>query len=231
MSRPAFFVAFEGCDAVGKATQSERLLQRLCAQAEAEKQPLPRLFSFPRYDTLVGQAIRRHLRREIYMAATPCPDSPSRCDDALAFECLALANKIEASVEIRSALATSQSVIADRWWPSAFAYGGSDGSSDGISDEWLLGIYAGACLPEPDLYFLLDLPAELAFKRAVRRAVEMRRALDRYETLRKQKHVRDRYLALAERFGWTVIDGSRSPDEIEEDVFARVRKRFHLDRE
>lgn len=215
------FVVFEGTDAVGKATQSKRLAEVLAQRAERRKTPAPLLLSFPRYETEVGRAILRHLHKDIMMAEERGRDSSdirvdgdpywARCrEDALAFQCLMLADKVDASGQIVNELGRGGDVIADRWWPSAYAYGGSDG----LSDEWLVRVHG--TLPKPDLMLFLDLPVETAIERAMKRAEDKGKKLDRYETTERQVVIRSRYLALIEQAPavWQKIDAVGTKDEV-----------------
>jgi len=61
-------VAFEGGDAVGKATQTKMLAERFGA----------RLFSFPNYHTETGRAILGHLKDEWACSViNPVNDAPT----------------------------------------------------------------------------------------------------------------------------------------------------------
>jgi thymidylate kinase len=220
------FIVLEGCDAVGKNTQSERLAKALQWKHDGEEKVPPWVVSFPRYDTDLGRAMLRHLRKEIMLTHERGRDSSDiRIDgdpvferapeDALAFQCFMLADKVDASPKILNQLGYGGDVIADRWWPSAYAYGGSDG----LPDEWLLNVHK--ILP---VVILLDLPVEIALSRAEKRAAETGKKVDRYETIEKQTRIRKRYhelLLMAEREHderWRLVDAQGS----KEDVAARV---------
>lgn len=188
-------IAFEGLDAAGKATQSRLLFDRLRREGRDVA-----IFSFPRYDTPVGTALKEVLTaKDINLG-----------DSAVAhtIQSLMTVDKIDAYREMRFSGLDGRIVICDRWTPSALCYG----QADGLSRAWLDSIQRS--LPEADVCFLLDLPTEQAF----RRRPDMR---DRYERDRlKQGVIRANYHALWAEKGWDVIDGSGTEDE----VAARVWK-------
>jgi len=149
------FIAIEGCDGVGKQTQTERLRQACKARGLN-----PKVYSFPRYETELGALMSAHLRGNVALQIT---GSTFTCDVArankLMFQCLATADKYTAAQEIRQDLVEGRTVIVDRWWQSAYAYG----ISDGIDPVWLLQLSAN--LPQADFNFLLETPYEIVRKR------------------------------------------------------------------
>lgn len=169
-------IVIEGLDASGKATQARLLAERLDAQ----------LFSFHRYDTPVGGAIKAHLHNEWQARVDPrggIIDAVSQYD-ALAFQGLALMDKCLAAVEIRRLISRDQVVVCDRYWQSAYAYGGADG----LDKEMLVAMHA--VLPQGDLNLLLDVPLDMTIERQVARGLPR----DRYEQdVQKLHQVRENY--------------------------------------
>lgn len=199
------FCILDGLDASGKATQSKRLAEFIDA----------RLISFPTYNTekssVVGPVITDHLKGG-WMAFknTDAGGVHSLNLDALVFQCVMSVNKYELAGEIEDVLAAGRSVVCDRYWPSAYAYGGADG----LDPAWLRQIHRS--LPKPDICFLLDVDYETSLARRPDRR-------DRYERLGKAFYgkVRSLYRALwlEEASGhtttrWVVIDGSKSEDDV-----------------
>jgi thymidylate kinase len=226
-------VAFEGGDAVGKNTMTKRLAQEL----GREKKTL--LLSFPRYETRVGQAIRRHLIGETSLRNHHIIDSSdteidglSRWDlshdDPLVFQCMMVADKYHAAPLIKYSKIQGTTVILDRWWQAASVYG----ASEGLDEKWLFDVQAE--LPRADLNILLDLPVEVALERRP----EMR---DRYEKdIPKRRDIRERYLNLWHEYQghtknavlsstikshgqWEIIDANKTPELVYQNVLAVVR--------
>jgi len=206
-------VVFEGADAVGKNTMSTRFHTWLGDNTSygAFK------FSFPDYSTETGKAILRHLKKDIMVLEGPYDKrdwSEPAPEDALMFQSLMIANHLEKQKLIRSHLDAGFHVVVDRYWYSGYAYG----TSDGLSDQWLLDVCD--VFRKPDFNILLDLPPEIA----AQRRPQFR---DRYEVDReKQKFVRHRYLdlwlATADPMAWPIINASASQDE----VFNNITDRF-----
>lgn len=224
-------IALEGQDAAGKNTQAESLAAAL------RKLGYPvSLYSFPRYETDVGRAIRRHLHGDTSLVVTKrqesehgkhcvsrtslaqsydelatlcnCPPLTSS-DDPLAFQSLMLADKCDASAEMRRDLARGAFVVCDRWTASSLAYG----ASDGLDHGWLERVHAG--LPQADVTFYLKVSEKIAHER--------RPALrDRYEKDRdKQVVVARNYEELAStKPGWFVIDGSCTKEDVGHAIWA-----------
>lgn len=196
------FIVVEGSDAVGKNTLTESLLTLVRTGRRATK------VSFPRYDTPVGRLIRDHLMERIFLDGTAGAGiSVSELDlaSSLMFQCLMLADKVDAASLIKRALDAGDVVIADRYWPSAYVYG----KVEGLDADWLLRTHE--LLPEADVNILLDLPQEEALKR--RPKMRDRNERDR----EKMAAVRQGYLDLwvtqdPER--WYVVDAKQQPEVV-----------------
>lgn len=241
------FIVIEGGDACGKNTQSKRLHERLVAWLHNE-QPLvagatvadrelatlmlpgPLHMSFPRYDTPLGKAILRHLKGYVMLAEEHVRDSSDHeidgtsyhvraPEDALAFQCMMIADKYAAADKIELQLASGGHVVSDRWWQSGLIYG----SSDGLDAQWLLDVYTS--LPLADLNILIDVPVEIAMARR-----EVPR--DRYEESKaKREDIRSRYLDLWNRCSafevplakkWVIVNGTMTPDQVEAEILSHV---------
>jgi dTMP kinase len=207
-------IVFEGADAVGKNSMSTRLAEEISKAGRSSRR-----ISFPRYETPLGRAILAHLKEHVYLAddrSVGQGEVPPRApEDALMFQCMMVADKYHAASEISKLLRDGVEVVCDRYWQSAYAFGGSDG----LDEQWLLDIHE--MMPKPDLNILLALSPEEALKRRP----QLR---DRYEKDEgTQIRVRENYLKLWEREekrstiqNWRVVDASRSKDEVFADVLA-----------
>jgi len=212
-------ICFEGIDGCGKSSQARFLADRLRA----------RFWKFPNNETITGKLLYAHLEghaklewqiplsadgslekgdvqavldaRARYMAAVPQAD-------ALMFQALQLANRMECAGEIFEAAAKG-SVVFDRYWPSGFAYG----RADGLDGAYLEKLHAW--LPQPDLFLLLDIDLEDSMERRPARR-------DRYEKdgekLRQvTKFYRELWAAKAAgqpTRRWRIIDGRQSVAEV-----------------
>lgn len=253
---PGKFIVIEGGDACGKNTQSKRLYERLVthlqnAQPVVEgasasdrelatlRLPEPLHLSFPQYNTTLGKAILRHLKGYLMLAEEHVRDSSDHTidgtsyhvrasEDALAFQCMMVADKYAAADEIELKLATGGHVVLDRWWQSGLIYG----SSDGLDPQWLLDVYTS--LPLADLNVLIDVPVEVAMARR-----EVPR--DRYEVSKvKREDIRARYIDLWNRCSgfetvlakkWVIVDGTKTPDEVEAEINNHVERLLASDNE
>jgi dTMP kinase len=195
-------ISIEGLDSSGKNTQAARLAKRLDAA----------LFSFPRYDTPLGDAIKRILTESVGLLhlnsiGTLTMDSA----EPLVLQACMLADKYDAASSIRTILKT-RSVVCDRWIPSSYCYGKADGL-DGARLERM-----HSSLPEADINIFLDVSPE----EALRRRPEAR---DRYERDReKQVAVRANYKELwrrnvpdtvGGRMKWVEVNGEGTVEEVE----------------
>lgn len=220
-------IAIEGCDAAGKHTQAARLARRLDAG----------VLAFPDYATPTGHLIEGHLKR--YWSAQPDESREAvesvgmvtgmdgqliRIGDvdalnALVFQALQLANRMEHAVTIEKARAMENHLVLDRYWPSGWVYG----SADGLDGDWLLKIHEH--LPQPDLFILLDIPPEHS---AVRRP-ERRDRLEEQAGLMERVGVLYRQLwrHMAEEHGqlrWAVVDGIGLEAEVEGRIWQAVER-------
>jgi dTMP kinase len=211
-------VVIEGCDAVGKQTQSKLLTEALHPA---------KLCSFPRYDTPLGALIKEHLMghralrevRHVLHKGGKTVETQTRAvrpvETASLFQCLATIDKYDAANDIRTDLAAGMHVVCDRYTQSALAYG----LADGLDEAWLRRIQSS--LPEPDLNLFIDVSEE----EALRRRPQLR---DRYEQDRaKQRKVRTIYASLWSTGGpgrWEVIDGHGSVEEVHGAIMRAVAR-------
>lgn len=212
-------VAIEGCDAAGKHTHSERLATRLSAS----------LFSFPDYNTEIGELINRHLHAEWVTRETVQTDDQSTYTvqhnphlDALVFQSVQTANKYEIAPEIVEARRKGP-VILDRYWPSAVAYGGVDG----IDPQWLIRVHL--MLPQPDIFILLDIDLEHSIARRPERR-------DRYERdhegmtkrIEAYRQLWDRMSSFRDWLGrapqWGIVDARADTDTVADRIWAEVQR-------
>jgi dTMP kinase len=209
------FITFEGSEGCGKTTQFDRLARRLEATAARPVAP----FREPG-GTALGEEIRRLLKWT----------SPGWSVVPEAELLLFAASRAQLVREaIAPALARGELVLCDRFLDSTTVYQGvarrlRAGDVDAINR-----FAAGE--REPDITFLLDLPAEIAMARACARGRSADEPTDRLEEESPlfYERVRTGYLALAELYPqrMIVIDASLPIDEIERLIWDHLTSRFH----
>ncbi len=127
---------------------------------------------------------------------------------------LYVANRYEWRTEIERRRSDGEILICDRYLASSVAYG----EAQGLDGAWLLEIQRH--LPQPDVTFLLDIAPEVSAKRKIADR-------DRYERdLALLGRVRDSYVRLAAKDGWTRLSADRDRAEVAADVWAVVERRL-----
>lgn len=204
----SLFVAFEGIDACGKATQSKMLADALKAE----------LYSFPNYDSPMGRLIKQHLH-EKWDASPTDPNTTMDYNyiDAMVFQAVQVANRLEVAPQLAKFLELGISVVADRYAISGEVYGGVDGLDPAYMER------LQAFLPQPNIYFLLDIPVDLSFQRRPDRGG------DRYEENRaKLEDVALRYRTIftqrmCSETKFIILDGTKNIDTIHNQVLDILR--------
>lgn len=188
------FISFEGIDGSGKSTQARALAEALRARGEdvvLTREP-------------GGSAGAEEIRALVLQGD---PDRWSPETEILLFTA---ARRDHLEKTIRPALARGATVITDRFADSTRIYQGVTRGDLAATVDQLHALMIGV---EPDLTFLIDLPAEEGLARAQTRAgVEMR-----FEDmgLDMQTRMRAGFLDLAARHArFRVIDGRGSASEV-----------------
>lgn len=175
-------IGIEGLDAAGKRTQTSLLAGWL-----RKKGVDAGVASFPDYSTSIGREIQGFLRG-------------GRDYPAEVRHILFAANRWENKGKLQAMLDKHRAVLVNRYTESNLAYG----IANGLSLDWLQNLEAG--LPKTDLVLVLDAPPSTLYGRRVS-------TKDRYErSADVQEKARDAYEELAGRFGWRMIDASKSID-------------------
>lgn len=206
------FVTFEGSEGCGKSTQVKRLATRL------EKLGVRILLTREPGGTPIGEHIR-HLLQFAPEGKTMRPET-----EVLLFE--ASRSQLVREV-IEPALQAGVFVMSDRFADSTTVYQGAARRLDAAAVERLNAFAIGDC--RPDLTVVLDVERTLARERLLRRVRKVT-APDRMEQEPDEfyERVRAAYRELAEQQPDRVelIDGSGSPDDIEERIWESVQRRF-----
>jgi dTMP kinase len=199
------FITFEGIEGCGKSTQARRLARRLRLRG------IPSVLTLEPGGTAIGATIRHILL-----------SSQNRHLSGLTELLLYAADRAQHVEEvIGPALKAAKWVISDRFMDATVAYQGYARGQD-MPFIQLLNERATGGL-RPDRTFLLDCPVEIGLVRALKRERESQhQGQDRFEQEKKAFHdaVRQGYLTLASREPdrIVVMDGTRTPDDLEEHV-------------
>jgi dTMP kinase len=199
------FITFEGIEGCGKSTQARRLARRL------QLGGIPAVLTLEPGGTAIGATIRNILL-----------SSQNRQLSSLTELLLYAADRAQHVEQvIEPALKAGKWVISDRFMDATVVYQGYGRGQD-MPFIHLLNEKATSGL-RPDRTFLLDCPVEIGLARAMKREKESAlQGQDRFEQEKRPFHeaVRQGYLTLASREPdrIVVMDGTRSPDDLEEQV-------------
>ena len=202
------FITFEGSEGCGKTTQVQRLAARL------ERLGISYLVTREPGGTPIGETIRELLQFAPHNSAMT-PET-----ELLLFE--ASRSQLVGEV-IKPALERGLCVIADRFFDSTSVYQGAARKLDHEIVERLNTFVAGDCVQ--DITFVLDVDAATAASR-----MQKPRKADRMEQQPADfyERVREAYRELAKRDPNRVvlIDGSRTADQIENEIWEMLCSRF-----
>jgi dTMP kinase len=205
------FITFEGSEGSGKTTQVQRLAARF------ERLRLPHLVTREPGGTPIGESIRELLQFAPHNS-TMTPET-----ELLLFE--ASRSQLVREV-IEPALERGMCVIADRFFDSTTVYQGAARKLDREMIARLNALAVGDCIP--DITFVLDVDAATAESRMQ----HQQRKADRMEQQPAEFYMRVRegyrQLAAQEAGRIVLIDGSRDPDAIENEIWEKLCARFPL---
>ena len=203
------FITFEGSEGCGKSTQVKRLAARLDAAG------VPFLVTREPGGTAISETIRE-LLQFAPQSAVMTPEA-----EVLLFE----ASRAQLVRELIRPTVESKCVIADRFFDSTTVYQGVARKLDQQMVQQLNAFAVGDCIP--DITFVLDVDLETARARMIgpRRPDRMEqqsddfyeRVIDGYRTLAKNEPKRV-----------TLIDGRRSADAIESEIWQMLSTRFPM---
>jgi dTMP kinase len=203
------FITFEGIEGCGKTTQIKRLAARLGGCG------IEFISTLEPGGTRIGQDIRRMLL-----------DSKNGNLSPLAELILYAADRAQHIEEIvKPALEQGKWVICDRFFDATVAYQGAGRGLDMSLIKTLNDLVTKGI--KPDITLLLDCPPETGIGRALKRNDLLGHdGQDRFEREKMEFHkkVRSGYLDISRhepRF--SIIDASRSEDEVEENIFKVIR--------
>lgn len=182
-------IVIEGIDASGKNTQTRLLAKNL---------PNATRMSFPNYESPSGKLILANLKEGV--------------KDPLVHQALMLYNKCATLGTIGNMLTLGISVVLDRYWQSAYAYG----AAEGMDKQEMIDIHR--CMPQAKANIFLDIPVSLVKERRPN-------ARDKNETdLVKLNAARENYLELWDKMSreseeyWAVVDGTASIAQVTQEI-------------
>lgn len=181
-------VSIEGIDGCGKSTHA-KLLARWLRERGYKVVVTDEPTNGP-----IGRIIKRILRGELRVPVAA---------EALLFAADRLhhMNKL-----IVPAMRAGKIVITERYTYSSLAYQ----SARGLNLQWIAKINDKAL--KPDLEILIDVPAEVGFRR-----IRGARELDTFEKdLKLQRRVRRNYLGVCRKDGAKILNGGRPVQEVQE---------------
>jgi dTMP kinase len=160
------------------------------------------ILDFPDYTTPIGMEIKAFLEGK--------RDYPSEVKHLL-FS----ANRWEKKKEIESMLENGTIIIINRYWQSNLIYG----VANGMDIKWLLLLDKG--LPKEDVVLLILVNPSISAKRAERQ--------DTFEsdTLLATNAYKN-YLKFAKQYQWKVIDGSKSKEQVHQEIMKIIRKELKV---
>lgn len=160
------------------------------------------VIDFPDYTTPIGMEIRAFL-------------DGKRDYPAEAKHLLFSANRWEKKKEIESMVENGTIVVMNRYWQSNLIYG----AANSMDTNWLLRIDKG--LPKEDLVIVILVNPGISTKRA--------ETLDTFESNPQlASKAYKNYLKFAKQFKWKVIDGSKSKDQVHQEVMKIIRKELKV---
>jgi dTMP kinase len=202
------FITFEGSEGCGKTTQVQKLAERLARSG------VTHLVTREPGGTPIGETIRELLQF--------APHNSSMTPETELFLFEASRSQLVREI-IKPALERGMCVIADRFFDSTTVYQGAARTLDRELIERLNTFAVGDCIP--DVTFVLDVNAATAKSR-----MQGPRKTDRMEQQPAEfyERVREGYRALAKREPSRVVltDGSRTADEIENEIWKILASRF-----
>jgi thymidylate kinase len=195
-------VLLTGLDGTGKSTQALRL------EAEARDRGIAATYLWGRWEPLLLKPLMRLARARRSAAASVQETDPARGAKQRIFKsrfrrtlwryAAAADYLLRAGPRVARAYVGAEMVILDRYYHDALVDMGANFGTAPPEPPWPMRLF-----PRPQRGILLDMDEEGIVRRDP--------AAASLEYLRRRRPL---YLALAERLRWTVVDGSRSVDDV-----------------
>jgi dTMP kinase len=160
------------------------------------------ILDFPDYTTPIGIEIKAFLEGK--------RDYPPEVKHLL-FS----ANRWEKKKDIESMLENGTIIVMNRYWQSNLVYG----VANGMDVNWLLRLDKG--LPKENIVFVILVNPSISAKRA-----EMQDAFESDPQLAAKAY--ENYLKFAKQFRWRIIDGSKSKEQVHQEIMKIIRKELKV---
>ena len=160
------------------------------------------ILDFPDYTTPIGMEIRAFLDGK--------RDYPPEVKHLL-FS----ANRWEKKKEIESMLENGTIIIMNRYWESNLVYG----VANGVDANWLLRLDKG--LPKENIILVILVNPSMSVKRA-----ETQDAFESNPQLAAKAY--ENYLKFAKQFRWKIIDGSKSKEQVHQEIMKIIGKELKV---
>lgn len=160
------------------------------------------ILDFPDYTTPIGMEIKAFLEgKRDYLPEVK--------------HLLFSANRWEKKKEIESMLENGTIIVMNRYWQSNLVYG----VANGMDINWLLRLDKG--LPKDDIVLVILVNPNISAKRA-----EMQDAFESDPQLAAKAY--KNYLKYAKQYRWKVIDGSKSKEQVHQEITKIIRKELKV---
>jgi dTMP kinase len=160
------------------------------------------ILDFPDYTTPIGMEIKAFLEgKRDYLPEVK--------------HLLFSANRWEKKKEIESMLENGTIIVMNRYWQSNLVYG----VANGMDINWLLRLDKG--LPKEDIVLVMLVNPNISAKRA-----EMQDAFESDPQLAAKAY--KNYLKFAKQYRWKVIDGSKSKEQVHQEITKIIRKELKV---
>jgi dTMP kinase len=191
-------IVLEGTDKSGKTSQSRMLAEALKASGKVCV-----ILDFPDYTTPIGMEIKAFLerKRDYYTPEVK--------------HLLFSANRWEKKKEIESMLENGTIVIMNRYWQSNLVYG----VANRMDANWLIRLDRG--LPKENIVLMILVKPTISARRA-----EMQDAFESDRQLAVKAY--ENYLKFAKQFRWRIIDGSKSKEQVHQEIIKIIRKELKV---
>jgi dTMP kinase len=160
------------------------------------------ILDFPDYTTPIGMEIKAFLEgKRDYLPEVK--------------HLLFSANRWEKKKEIESMLENGTIIVMNRYWQSNLVYG----VANGIETNWLLRLDKG--LPKEDIVLVILVNPSISAKRA-----EIQDTFESDPQLAAKAY--KNYLKFAKQYRWKVLDGSKSKEQVHQEITKIIRKELKV---